>query len=102
MVPGEFWKSREYMTMAVKKIEKMSVLRTVIRNTVRWIGLFRGDTLSRRILGGVLPAVLAVVLSMGIFSYYMVRQQILSGVQKEMNTLAQNAAMGLQAFFEQR
>ncbi|MBI4397104.1 MAG: PAS domain S-box protein [Elusimicrobia bacterium] len=68
----------------------------------RWASPYSARTLSRKMLTGVLPAVIVITLLMGLFSFLIVRRQILKGVQKEMDTLAQNVSLGLQTFFRQR
>jgi HAMP domain-containing protein len=68
----------------------------------RWMSLFESQTLSRKLLASLLPAVLILTGTMGIFSYYLGRRQILKNVQQEMEGLAQNAAAGLRTFFRQR
>jgi two-component system NtrC family sensor kinase len=67
-----------------------------------WSDLFRRHTLSRRILGVVLPAVLVMTVLMGVFSYTSVKRQILNSVQQEMNGVAQNTARDLEDYFRQR
>jgi two-component system NtrC family sensor kinase len=65
--------------------------------------LFRGrHTLTRKIAVGILPVVVAVTIVIGVFGYLGVRREILGNAQQEMNSLAQNTALGLQAFFQQR
>jgi two-component system NtrC family sensor kinase len=64
--------------------------------------LLRGRTLSRRILAPVLPAVVAVSVFFGVFSYWMVRRQIVNSVRQVMTSEAANTARSLEGFFQQR
>ncbi|MBK8870867.1 MAG: PAS domain S-box protein [Elusimicrobia bacterium] len=66
------------------------------------VTLLRGRTLSRRILAPVLPAVIAVSVFFGVFSYWMVRRQIVISVRQVMTSEAANAARSLEGFFQQR
>jgi two-component system NtrC family sensor kinase len=68
----------------------------------RWAPLFRGRTLSRRLLAPVLPAVIVVTVLFGGFSYLLVRHQIVENVHQVVNAEAQNTARALQDFFQQR
>ena len=68
----------------------------------RWVALFRGRSLSRRILLPVLPAVLFLIGCMGFFNYHLVRRQIVDSVRQTMNSDALNAARTLESFFQQR
>jgi PAS domain S-box-containing protein len=74
----------------------------VKRPAPRWSGLFERDSFSRQIVFGVFPAVVLLVFLMGTFSYYLVRRHILAGVQTEINAMAQQASLSLEAFFQQR
>jgi PAS domain S-box-containing protein len=85
-----------------EKIRKVVLPKTGMPDINRWIALFKEETLSRKILTGVLPAVLIMTFLMGGFTYYVVGQKIQVDVQKEMDGLAQNTSIGLQAFFRQR
>src|SRR5688500_16661639 len=67
-----------------------------------WAKLFQWETLSHKMVMGILPAVLCVTVLMGAFGYYLVKRQILAGVQKEVDTLARQASLRLEAFFRQR
>ena len=67
-----------------------------------WATLFRGRTLSRRILAPVLPAVIVVAVLFGVFSYLLVRHQIVLSIGQVMTSEAQNTARTLEGFFEQR
>ncbi|MGQ0644509.1 MAG: ATP-binding protein [Elusimicrobiota bacterium] len=46
--------------------------------------------------------ILVFVVLLGASSFFLVRRQILIGVQKEVDSLAENAALGLGSFFQQR
>ena len=61
-----------------------------------WASLFRGRTLSRRILAPVLPAVIVVTVLFGGFSYLLVRYQIVRSIRQVMTSEAQNTARTLE------
>lgn len=67
-----------------------------------WASLFRGRTLSRRLLAPVLPAVIVVTVLFGGFSYLLVRYQIVRSIRQVMSSEAQNTARTLEGFFQQR
>src|SRR5690349_19582171 len=67
-----------------------------------WISWLADPTLRQKIVMGVLPVVVFSILALGGFSYVLVRRQIIGGVQKEVDTLAENASVSLQSFFQQR
>ncbi len=67
-----------------------------------WFSRLTDSTLRQKIVLGVLPVIVISILLLGTFSYILVRRQIILGVQKEVNTLAENASISLQSFFQQR
>ena len=67
-----------------------------------WAPLFRGRTLSRRLLAPLLPAVIVVAVLFGGFSYLLVRHQIVLSIGQVMTSEAQNTARTLEGFFQQR
>jgi len=67
-----------------------------------WASLFRGRTLSRRILAPVLPAVMGVLLLMGGVSYLLARHQIVDSAHQFMSGEAANTAHTFELFFQQR
>src|SRR4051794_37837162 len=71
-------------------------------NMGRWMSLFRAKSLSRRILAPVLPSILAVTTITGIFSYHLVKRQIVDSVRQTMDGEAENTARTFEAFFQQR
>jgi PAS domain S-box-containing protein len=68
----------------------------------RWADFRVGRTLLRRIVLGVSPFIILFILVMGSLSYLEVRRRILANVWEGLGTLAQNASLSLQSFFQQR
>lgn len=67
-----------------------------------WTDLFRGRTLSRRILGPIIPAIFLVTFFFGAFTYQLVKKPIVANVRHLVSSEAQNTARALEVFFQQR
>jgi PAS domain S-box-containing protein len=69
---------------------------------LQWRTLLQRNTLSRELLVGVFVSILSAISLLGVFSYSLMSRRIVGHVQQEIESLTENTALSLQAFFRQR